>query len=112
METDAKVKQAMTAEEWANPNEVFSGYLDVGLGVVDIRLGEPAGIRDAVRERHALAALCLHGQPFGFQARDVAALRDLLRGLQEVGVHFVADQAEIVSDLADRIAALLPPEEQ
>ena len=57
------------------------------------------------QDRHALAALCLHKQPFGFTSDDVVALQDLAA--------FVVNDSEYrkqALSLAARIAALLPPE--
>lgn len=74
---------------------------------------------DAPSDRHALAALCLYGQPFGFTWQDVA------RVLAEADSHqyealkrerngFEAkqdrDHEAYWRSLATRIAALLPPE--
>jgi hypothetical protein len=52
---------------------------------------------------HAVAALCLHGQPFGFTWDDVAMLR-------EEGSVGYPETGRKLRDLADRIEALLPPE--
>ena len=54
-------------------------------------------------ERHGLAALCLHNQPFGFTREDVEML--LEPSLSPEG------QMEEREDLARRIEALLPPED-
>lgn len=51
--------------------------------------------------RHAIAAFCLHGQPFGFTQKDVVWLRRLH---EDTGWALGAS-------LADRIAALLPPQQ-
>lgn len=53
-------------------------------------------------DRHALAALCLHGQPFGFTQEDVDA------------VLVAADEADMdeLQSVADRIEALLPPRKE
>lgn len=51
--------------------------------------------------RHAIAVLALHGQPFGFSREDVALLRKW-HGLKGIPAF---------ADLAERIAALLPPED-
>ena len=50
-----------------------------------------------------MAALCLHGQPFGFTQEDVALLGDLamIAGTPMYG--------EMARSLASRIQALLPP---
>ncbi len=53
--------------------------------------------------RGALAAFALAGQPFGFTARHVTALRRAAEALG--GDPAAAD----VRDLADRLAALVPP---
>ena len=84
-------------------------------GIVDVRLGGPAGIRDAVRERHALAARCLYGQPFGFTLEDVRQLR-IMRDSAEWGAEY-SDNAKagiwsaFLDDLLDRIETLLQPVE-
>lgn len=52
--------------------------------------------------RHAVAALALHEQPFGFTWDDVAMLR-ILASPPDAPPYFP------MLDLADRIAALLPP---
>lgn len=54
----------------------------------------------------ALAALCLHGQPFGFTREDLACLRAAMASLE----HHQIPQPCLES-LYDRIEALLPPEE-
>jgi len=59
---------------------------------------------------HALAALALQGQPFGFTQEDVK----WLRGYAEfrIGDDFLLDtERDHLTDLAARIEALLPPEE-
>ena len=56
-------------------------------------------------KRHACAALCLYGQPFGFTQEDVAGLLDFE---DEVG----PGTFETIKYLAARIAALLPPTQE
>lgn len=106
------VKPAMTAEEWTQPpHAVRDGWtfthedahktpwLSVGFG------DEEDGHAFSAETFHALAALALHGQDFGFTWEDVDTLRSQARWLP-ASQH----RAEFVmSDLADRIAALLPP---
>lgn len=53
------------------------------------------------QELHALAALALYGQRFGFTHEDVRRLRGVAEELVRDDLH----------DLADRIEALLPPRE-
>lgn len=71
--------------------------------------------------RHALAALALHGQSFGFTHEDVTLLRDVLSGPHDTAIEEDEGHSWEVScgedhdartrrlDLAARIAALLPP---
>jgi hypothetical protein len=74
--------------------------------------------------RHALAALALHGQPFGFTQADVAlaiCLEQRFQGDAErhrrgdenhrVWADHYEERAAEARKLADRIAALLPPED-
>jgi hypothetical protein len=95
------VLPALTAEEW---ERIASGVTRVSISAGDVlfqgrritgRPSVPAIRVDADTEPHALAALALYGQPFGFHIKDV----DFLRSLR----HIEAD------DLASRIEALLPP---
>lgn len=62
-------------------------------------------------DRHALAALALHGKPFGFEPAHVSALRGVARShyeMEDGGFFFMG---RLLNEIADRIAALLPPEE-
>lgn len=84
------------------------------------------GIRDGYR--HALAALCLYGQPFGFTQEDVEMLRAKASEERQIAawcpdgyskgiVDLVGDQshrsnAAALEALADRIQSLLPPPEE
>ncbi|MSP63224.1 MAG: hypothetical protein EXR72_23365 [Myxococcales bacterium] len=57
--------------------------------------------------RHLHAALCLYGQPFGFTWEDVDGLRALAESLG--GTIHNPESVAPLRDLADRIAAMLPP---
>lgn len=88
---------ALTAEEWgALRFSEESGYAELEGG--SLVAGEPGGGHSAaVLDRlQAVAALCLHGQPYGFTQEDVAYLRS---GVKDYKLH----------EIAGRIAALLPP---
>lgn len=97
-----KVEPALTPEEWAyaverwrlddGPSRYVSG---------DDRCY--AGCRIPESDYHATAALCLHGQPFGFTRADVESVRYVSDWL---------DRPNPLRDLADRIEALLPPHER
>lgn len=108
---------ALTSEEWRNQvTRTRGGALRI---VVDF--GPPANtvqLNDDPKMRHALAALALHGQPFGFTAKDVKNLRETAEESDEgdasndfyLGGYQVTVGSEWLLNLADRIAALLPPE--
>lgn len=123
------MKPALTAEEWD------SGYESKDLTVSlrsNNRLGVSAhsyplgGTLGDPRDIHALAALCLHGQPFGFTREDVVRHRNVAESirmsleLQGPAATWDFPREEIDSkarhaawhdSMADRIEALLPPEE-
>ena len=58
--------------------------------------------------RHALAALALRDQPFGFTHADVTCLRSFL-AQSDPGTQAGIAMNERLYSLADRIEALLPP---
>lgn len=62
--------------------------------------------RQVIADRHAAAALCLHGQPFGFTWKDVDALRWALEFVMPPDGD---DRSLALRSLADRVGALLPP---
>jgi hypothetical protein len=102
---------ALTAEEWEHvfPDGSKRGpWVDRGTkwGALISRDGSlcAGGTIPNTDERHALAALALYAQSFGFRREDVGLLRDAATGKA-----YLADNIEL-SDLADRIEALLPPE--
>lgn len=128
------VKPALTAEEW------HSGPMGDGssVGGVAVR-GQVRMERDYAHDRwgvvvtngadfagvytpdgqHALAALALYGQPFGFTWEDWDLLREIVQEAYFGGYDGVGwsprwdmsstDYGALVDRLADRIAALLPP---
>lgn len=68
---------------------------------------------------HGKAALCLHGQPFGFTRAMVEALRETASTARAY-THYamlteeydkIDKEADLADAAADRIEALLPPEE-
>ena len=95
------VKPAMTGEEWAKKQiDGFSVSLVLdndGELKLWIAAREPGGFI-VISRRDALAALCLHGEPFGFTREDVERLR------------YLARFEDGLDTIADRIEALLPPE--
>jgi hypothetical protein len=126
------VKPALTPEEWGNVSEMSEpGIRQAHRSGLDHRDNEfrcfPWGVamdavvpkRNAVgverfrvtaetpRERHALAALALHGQTFGFSRKDLDTLTALCLDAKRLPLALF----NAADDLHNRIAALLPPEE-
>jgi len=109
------VRPALTAQEWKKRE--FSRVGEIGEAArayfldergLSLEYGDGIDAWVGVNENalHPLAAFCLHGQPFGFTREDVWHLRALL------AVNALDDTARTrTRDLANRIAALLPPEE-
>lgn len=109
-----EIKPALSAEQWETQSIDGVGAtaecLNVGDGFDSVTF---SGER-----RHALAALALHGQPFGFTHEDVALLRKLDRANDytphdEFGIideQMTGDETQRLRSLAKRIAALLPPD--
>ena len=122
------LKPALTPEEWASreftdENNHMWDETDVTKssdGMVALRGRDDyysPGFTAYLERTHALAALCLHEQPFGFTRKDVRFLDDLsphelgcaLDGDRPCDCDAVTHQRHI-TDLANRIDALLPPE--
>lgn len=97
------MKPAMTEKEWATW-EADTPYAQV----FTANRGNP-------EERHAVAALCLHGQEFGFTSLSAYAIRRLAdharKTAAKVGpLHGLWDSIFQAEEDANRIEALLPPE--
>ena len=141
--TDELIRPALTPEEWAElaargafdrdkttipewgddewTRLGFSKAEEGGVYVEDYwsQTTKPRAASAHVRpsNRHALAALCLYGQPFGFTQEDVEFLCDWLTGEHDTAFEGddEVDCGEMPEDrskrlnLANRIAALLPP---
>lgn len=95
----SEIQPALTPEEWAR-------FLAV-LAETD----HWTAYRCMSQDFHGLAALALHGQPFGFTWEDVVALREEVRGEWEgPGGTILGEPGHRLLSIAARIAALLPPE--
>lgn len=134
------IRPAITKEEWTRHP---SHQVDIAVGLVWASLthadsieaqragtgevkanGEPsphlliawnsANESAIVGRRHALAALALYGQPFGFDANDVRELRIHLDQLEMAGwptTDGVMRHREWLRGFVQKIEALLPPSE-
>lgn len=129
--SDEAIRPALTPEEWAwgdvswhSAEDGWPTSYSATLKDGGVELDDECH-RIPTEGRHALAALCLVGQPFGFTRADVVRLRSSARMLREslalqgsVGTwDFPQDEiaskrrhVEWYESLADRIEALLPPE--
>lgn len=94
------IEPALTADEWARGPGVF-GW-DDGSVFIAYRDEQPS-----VERPHAVAAVLLHGQPFGFRPEQVHWLRLMARA--EIARGYLAS-AGFATDIADIINALLPSE--
>lgn len=114
-----EITPALTAAEWSGEEGLLIGTGSPKLGHwVELERGDDGVEFDFSRtplgstsftvggdDRHKVAALCLHGQPFGFTREDVNLLNAVLTRGPDLG------EPERIAALAARIAALLPPEE-
>lgn len=109
-----EVQAALTEEEWewlfveqVNDRSGGAGIED-STGELYITLADYHGAGGepdiGVTDRHALAALALHDQPFGFTWEDVEACLKIEGG----GGQYEQEEA-VLRSLATRLAALLPP---
>ncbi len=92
------MRPALTAEWW---EDVHDEDMRPGL------LYEVCYLWGAERP-HAVAAIALEGQPFGFTREDVKELRGVAEDYEHRGL--TPCPFDTLNDLADRIEALLPPE--
>ncbi len=85
----SEIQPALTPEEWAATEEIKAKMID--------RLGSA----------HALAALALYGQPFGFTLDDLRELDFLIEAI--VREWQEGDESAFLRSIKSRIEALLPP---
>lgn len=98
---------ALTPDEWAGIPEYADGENLVTFWSEvrpEVFMG-PAGKQTLVERPHALAALALYGQSFGFDATDV----EFLRGFADLDL-MTDEQLRYMESLASRLQALLPPD--
>ena len=105
----SEIKPALTKEEW---KRVEVTDTSVGLRVAD-DYELPEDVDKAFEilvqrggNAHLMVALCLHAQPFGFTRGDVEVVREA--ATEAIWAPAAEEQ---LTSLADRIEALLPPED-
>lgn len=120
-----KIEPAMAPEQWAEmryeehghgrQEPTFVAWVGddfTGTGYFATHTDAPESqARPTQAGRHALAALALHGQPFGFTREDEALVREM-EGSEwdRLPPEMYREYAQRIRSLATRIAALLPPE--
>ena len=95
----SEIKPALTAEEWAG----FLGDITTPVGWLEGGCKWSRGEGDG---HDGAAAMLLHDQPFGFTWDDVDMLKMSARTVLGAMEH------KALLSIADRIEALLPPEER
>jgi hypothetical protein len=108
------IEPALTPEQWADMQKGRTGPLREPTGsrpgfVTAHASGKPAG-------KHGTAALLLYRQPFGFTHEDVLMLQEhaeeMHRAISAGSDGEMLSEAGVeMEQLAERIAALLPPRE-
>ena len=110
-----KIQPALSEQEWAAALAHRYGTADYAQGITEYAIRAVQHISgDEKRRPHVVAALCLHGEPFGFTWEDVATIRANCDGFQYVARTTGANldgEVDKLLNIADRIAALLPPRE-
>lgn len=107
--TDPEIPNALSQEEWTR-----GGLARIAFDLVDAIIVNGELCVDArrwdkfvVTNRHALAALCLYQQSFGFDHDDAEFLK--LVAAQVDVLRLGPEKSTVLRDIAARIAALLPP---
>ena len=106
------MEPALSAEDWA---EWYASDSDDGTIQESWHHSSPLRAAGQVTTgtEQAVAALCLHGQPFGFTREDVELLHQAAGDAESEARPYPDGCAEArapFDNLADRIEALLPPE--
>jgi hypothetical protein len=122
MDTTHATPPALTPEEWARARQddlpQFEGGGRVSTAIETAHLYSVRAWDLTPGDCHALAALALHGQPFGFTREEVAAIMTCVDVTREACVDAPTDaQSEreaaawqLAWSAAAKLAALLPPE--
>lgn len=105
--TDEKITPALSEQEWRYVRLWDAGKMIGGAVRGKINRAWSPDVK------HAVAAQCLHGEPFGFTHEDVAFLRRAAdseeASFHHDGLYIPNEVPGAFRSLADRIAALLPP---
>lgn len=108
------LKPALKPEDWASRGVMFGSRGAAVLRGSTLTVGwDSEGVSMEGRERHALAALALHGQPFGFTWEMVDALREALVRSEgnDHADQWMGERGRLAFTALENLAALLPPRE-
>jgi hypothetical protein len=97
MTDEPSIPPALTAEEWRRVAEHPQEYVSAEAQEAAVGVGS----------FHAVAAMALYGQPFGFDFTDRDRLREIADEIDRRGLPDA--WSDRLRDVAARIAALLPP---
>lgn len=97
---------ALSPEEWIQYGDDLQIMAD---WAADKRPFGPARRFTLEEKRHAVAAMALHNQPFGFTHDDEALLHEMQRFYEHRGFAGDAEMAGRIGRLLRKISALLPP---
>lgn len=111
-----EIQPALSRDEWLPSTE--SG-MDPHLNVAGVQRWSAAdfsyGYEYSMERPHAIAAICLHEQPFGFTPADLADMEEAISAQSQVCGEFCTGSCEHDATaarlrlVAAKIAALLPP---
>ncbi len=101
-----KIARALSSAEWIQYGDDLVVMAD---WAADKRPYGPDRRYTMEQKRHAVAAIALHHQPFGFTAADLDVLGEVMRFYQHRGFPGDPPLAEQLERICDRISALLPP---
>lgn len=103
-----EIRPALSAAEWIQYGEDLQVMAD---WAADKRPFGPDRRFSLEDKRHAVAAIALHGQPFGFTHDDEALLEGQAKFYEHRSYAGDAEIAARIRGLLEKISALLPPRE-
>lgn len=103
-----EIRRALTAAEWIQYGDNLAVMAD---WAADKRPFGPDRRSTMEEKRHAVAAIALHGQPFGFTHDEEALLEEQAKFYEHRGFAGDAQVTARIRRLLEKISALLPPRE-
>lgn len=112
-----QIPPALTAEEWKEGHLGRPGFIRDGThallaeNTVRITAMDDDGTDVDGIDRHALAALCLYSQPFGFTHYEANILETIVPVIEQLDRHGDGNRDPVLLGIIAKIRALLPPRE-